>query len=241
MWGFVGDNHRQQRCVAEVFQRLLCDGQSLPHQAFWTSLRLMSTWTRTITSYSTSSIRGCCTAPAYCAQSLGRRKVMKKRWWNTYLTSHTSWRSIRFVPSRALRALLCGRWHDLTLKSCHGRGTWDHLSLLVERRTPPGCWLLLWPDQGPLSCVWISSCSPQHLEEEFDCDTKVCEGKLPVDPGQGRHCLQVEGEMLMMFVRGSQEFCTTPKTHETNSWVLFSMMYLGKNWTHFWTSHCNYH
>ncbi|NP_001347763.1 interferon gamma receptor 1 precursor [Takifugu rubripes] len=56
----------------------------------------------------------------------------------------------------------------------------------------------------------------QNLDEQFECDTNVCKGKLPVDPGLDRHCLQVEGEMRTMFVRGSQEFCTTTKTHEKN-------------------------
>lgn len=52
------------------------------------------------------------------------------------------------------------------------------------------------------------------------CDTNVCEGKLPVDPGRDRQCLNVEGEMKMMFVRASQEYCAssfTPLLQEQNS------------------------
>lgn len=52
------------------------------------------------------------------------------------------------------------------------------------------------------------------------CDTNKCEGKLPVDPGQDRQCLEVKGETQMIFVRGSQQYCASSFTlmpHEQNS------------------------
>lgn len=54
------------------------------------------------------------------------------------------------------------------------------------------------------------------------CATNKCEGKLQTDPGQDRQCLKVEGEMQMMFVRGSQEYCNSllQPVHNPNSWVL---------------------
>lgn len=39
------------------------------------------------------------------------------------------------------------------------------------------------------------------------CSTNLCKEKLPVEPRQDRQCLKVEGEMQMMYVRGSQEYC----------------------------------
>lgn len=70
----------------EVFHLLLC---SLRHQALWTSRLLLSLWTRMVTSCSTSSIRGCRTAPVYHMQSPDRRKVMRKRCQRTHRISHT--------------------------------------------------------------------------------------------------------------------------------------------------------
>ena len=54
----------------------------------------------------------------------------------------------------------------------------------------------------------------------MECYTHVCEGKLPVVPGRDRQCLNFEGVMQTMYVRGSQEYCASPHpplSHESNS------------------------
>ncbi|KAM6922532.1 growth/differentiation factor 10b [Lycodopsis pacificus] len=49
-----------------------------------------------------------------------------------------------------------------------------------------------------------------QTEHRFYCDTSVCEELISVDAAQKKHCLTMNGELEMILVQATQEYCVLP-------------------------------
>ncbi|XP_035461505.2 interferon gamma receptor 1-like isoform X1 [Scophthalmus maximus] len=54
--------------------------------------------------------------------------------------------------------------------------------------------------------VIVSQKQPHH----FSCVQSVCEQKIPVEAAQGKHCLNITGELQKMAVKSTQLYCAMP-------------------------------
>ncbi len=66
-------------------------------------------------------------------------------------------------------------------------------------------------------------CVLKDQAERFFCDESVCEGTLPVNPAEEKHCVKVKGEMQKMSIRGTHEYCAMPRkeaSHMLNGRVI---------------------